>query len=155
MCWLSDLLGKLKPKPEIRSVMSVPLAAVKAELEELGIEYMMKDKYVADHLLYHTDEAVWQEIVPLISRRGYHYAGAPEVPDCDDYAKRASVEAAFRFHLDCFEAWGDSPYGRHAFNLVRVGEKEYRIFEPNKAFREAGRLMKLGESGYKPDSWRI
>ncbi|MBW2560825.1 MAG: hypothetical protein JRE40_08220, partial [Deltaproteobacteria bacterium] len=93
---------------------------------------------------------------------GEHYIYTPESPDCDDYAKKASVEAAFQFHLSCLECWGETPYkseknptGRHAFSLVRIGKKSYRIFEPNAAFEEAGELFKFGEHGYVPDAWRI
>jgi len=149
MSWLWFL------RPRIKNIVKVPFGTVKAELEELGIEYMLKDKYVADLKIYYTDEGNWQKVIPWVSHYVYYQSQTPEVPDCDDAAKRASVEAAFKFHLHCLTVWGDSPYGRHAYSLVKIGEKLYRIFEPNKAFKEAGRLMKLGENGYGPDSWRI
>ena len=162
MCWLSDLFKKEKPKPQLKQIIAVPWHSIISELTELGLELMLKDKFQPDKYTYHVDEEDWRKVVPYLTFSGEYYVYTPEAPDCDDYAKKASAEASFQFHLSCFECWGDSPYispdnptGRHAFSLVRVGAKDYRIFEPNAAFEEAGELFKFGEHEYKPDAWRL
>ena len=164
MCWLSKLFKPEleKPKPILKQIRAVSWGKVVSELNELGVELMLKDKFQPDSYVYHVDEEDWQKLVPYLTFSGEYYMLTPEAPDCDDYAKKASAEAAFQFHLSCLECWGETPYrsetnptGRHAFGLVRIAEKNYRIFEPNAAFEEAGELFEFGEHGYMPDSWRL
>ena len=154
LCMLCD--NKEEPLlPQLKQITSVAWETVVAELGELGLELINKDKFRPDSRIYHVDEEDWRQVIPYLTFSGEYYVYTPEAPDCDDYAKRASVEAAFEFHLSCLECWGGTPYGRHAFGLVRVGTEDYRIFEPNAAFEEAGELFRFDEYGYVPDCWRI
>lgn len=162
MCELNKFRPVVVPKPALKAIRAVPWQTVVAELNELGLELMLKAKFPPDRYLYHVDEEDWGKLVPHLTFSGESYIYTPEAPDCDDYAKKASAEAAFLFHVSCLECWGSTPYrsesnptGRHAFNLVRIAPKQYRIFEPNAAFEEAGALFKFGENDYIPDSWRI
>lgn len=163
MCWLSRVLKKgAEEKPAIGSIRGVPWATIKAELDELGLELINKENFQPDRYTYHPAKASkWAELVPWLTFPAEGYVNAPESPDCDEYAKRASVEASFQFHLTCFECWGYRPDPetgepvRHAFSLVRRRPGDYRVFEPNAGFIEAGELFKFGEYGYKPDCWRL
>jgi len=145
---------KEEPKPQVKQIIAVPWDTVVAELKGLGLVLINKDGFQPDYYIQYVDEEDWQKLVPFLTFSGEYYVlGIEPLPDCDDYAKKASVEAAFKFHVSCLETWGDTPYGRHAFSLVKVGEKAYRIFEPNAGFEEAGELFKFGE--YRPDCWRL
>ena len=173
---MCDFGKKLKQKRETRPVLKeirgVPGEKVVAELKELGLELMLKAKFQQDRYIYHVGLAGWEKLVPylVISGKSYLFPPespiqrilTPEAPDCDDYSKRASATAAFEFGVSCLGCQGATPYkseknptGRHAFNLVRVGDGDYRIFEPNAAFEEAGELFRFGEHGYIPDAWRL
>ena len=124
-----------------------------AELEELGVKLMLKPEYVPDSAVRHTDEVSWALIAPhLVYPADYYVEG---VVDCDDYARWASTDSSKLFKMNgCLECWGDSKWGYHAYGLVRVAPKEYRVFESNAGAPYAGQLMKFGENGYMPKSWK-
>lgn len=156
MSWLSKLFTSKRKKPTVKQIYSVSWSTVKQELTELGLELMLKEGYKPDQAIYYCDEEDWKKLVPFLTFSGEPlFIGTEAIPDCDDWAKKASVEAAFEFHVSCLETWGNTPYSRHAFSLVKKGDKAYDIFEPNAAFGEAGELFHIGEHSYNPNCWRL
>lgn len=122
------------------------------ELEELGLELMLKEKYPPDRIVSYTDRESWEKMVPFLTYPAEEYVS--QACDCDNYAKKASADAAFLFKLEgCLQCWGNIP-GYHAFNMVYTGKKTYALFEPNAGFVWAGKLFKPGDNEYQPKSWK-
>ncbi len=127
---------------------------LKAELEALGVQCMLKAEHVPDSFVWHTDEENWARIMPFLVYPADLYVEG--VADCDDYARWAAADSSKLFKLNgCLECWGDSPWGYHAYSLVRVAPGEYRISEPNAGAPWAGELLRFGSHGYRPLFWRL
>ena len=123
------------------------------ELQVLGVELMLKPEHVPDAVVKHTDEGGWAKIAPFLVYPADYYV--EQVADCDDYSIWAAADSSRLFKLNgCLECWGDSQWGFHAYSLVRIAPKVYRVFEPNAGAPYAGQLMKFGENGYVPGSWK-
>jgi len=162
-CSICQALSEEEKLPEVERTF-VKYSEMRAKLEAVGLECMIKDKpgMKPDYWVACTERETWQKLVPYLTFPAEYYIG--ESPDCDDYAKRASVEASFKFHLgSCLQAWGWRPdpsdpdkQVRHAFNLVYLpdDEKLYALFEPNAGFIEAGQLFDYGDFGYRPLQWK-
>jgi len=136
--------------PEVR-VIEVPYSQCIDELATLGIEWQRKAKYKPDYIVRHTTLEGWKLILPylIFSAHWYIFEGA----DCDDYAVWAKAKASRLFKLHVFETWGTMPLGRHAWNMVRYGEKSYVFFDSNAGFDVAGKLFANGEYGRQAKSW--
>ena len=149
----------VKPDTTKLTMIGVDYNKIVTELESIGIHIMCTQQ--PDHRLFNLNLANSKLLVPFYSYSGEGYVFNPEAPDCNDYAKLASAEAAFSHHA-VLEVWGRTPYtsdnnptGRHAWNLWRVGTGLYKMSEPNAGFLYAGELFDIGGHGYYPDSWRI
>ena len=152
----AQLLKQLE-KPQRPSVVySMPFQNLITELKEWGIEWMCKTQYRPDRKVLYTNKEEWNKIVPFLVSPADRYVA--EGSDCDDYGKMASAKTAIDFGLNgCMECWGDSPLGRHGFNLLIVGTehcRQYRLMEPNAGFLFAGELFPISQNGYHPDSWK-
>ena len=123
------------------------------ELAELGLEEMVKPQFRPDAIIRYTDRESWAKMVPFLTFSAEYYVkyGC----DCDDYRKRASAEAAFRFQLNgCLEVRGGTPLGLHGWNIVYTGGATFAMFEPNAGFWYAGELFDAGDYDYQPEAWR-
>lgn len=150
---IQELEAELHPVVPDYPIFKVPWQIIVSELNALNIECMLKKVCIPDSYIYHTDEAGWNGIIPFLTFPADMYVS---IVDCDDYARKATSDSAWLFGLNgCLECWGNITEGYHAFNLVRIGEKEYRLFEPNAGFPWAGELFKIGENGYQPKYWRL
>jgi len=127
---------------------------LKSELGVLGIQCMLKSEHIADDFIRHTDKENWTKIMPfLVYSADYYVSG---VADCDDYSRWAAADSSRLFKLNgCLECWGESKWGYHAYNLIRIAPNEYRISEPNAGAPWAGELLKFGEESYLPQYWRL
>jgi len=127
---------------------------LKRNLEELGLECMLKAKFVPDTKVTYTTEEAWGKMVSFLTYPADYYVAELEI-DCDDYSKWTAADASKKFKLSgCLQCWGNMPLGYHAFSLVVTGPKSYKLFEPNAGFGCAGELFASGDFGYQPKSWK-
>lgn len=153
------------PEPPIEKPSGYPefqiyWTQLKKDLAELGIECRLKDKFAPDAKVFYTDEESWAKIVPHLVYPAEYYVS--QAADCDEYAKKASVDASFEFQLNgCLQAWGRHDVA-HAFGLVITGPKTFKLFEPNAGFPWAGQLFDPEEllapdeeNGYTIESWNL
>jgi len=142
--------GSFEPKDYPRYEATWP--DVVSELKSLGIELMLKDGFMPDFVVSYTDKESWDKIIPYLTFPADMYVDGDA--DCDDYSKLASAKSAMSFKRNgCFQVWGDSPNGYHAFNIVKT-EKSYMLFEPNAGFKHTGELFRNGQYGYLARSWK-
>jgi len=157
---LVNSLFKDKPVvlPEVNKTL-IAWATIIQELAHLGIECQLKDNYAYPDMQVHTtDEEGWNKIVPFLTYSGQLYVA--EDADCEDYARWASSDASKIFRLgSCLQCWGNvsnsQANGSHAWNMVRVGEGDWRLFDANAGFDCSGSLFKIGENGYHCGSWKV
>ena len=134
-------------------------ATIIQELAQIGLECQLKDNYSYPDMKVHTtDLEGWNKIVPFLTYSGDLYVA--EDADCEDYARWASSDASKIFRLgSCLQCWGNvsnsQANGSHAWNLVRVGGGDWRLFDANAGFDCSGSLFKIGEKGYTPRSWKM
>jgi len=121
-------------------------------LDELGLDCMLKSKYIPDSIVSYTDKESWAKIVPYLTLPADLYVNKDA--DCDDYSQWAAAESSMKFKRKCLQCWGNTPYGYHAFNMVQVAHNKYMYFEPNAGFPFAGKLFNAGEHGYIPEAWK-
>ena len=105
---------------------------------------------IPDKHFFYTDDASWELIQKSLTYPADYFVSV-ERKDCDDYSKKASADGSFYYGLNVLQAWGDSPEGFHAFNLVMVNLNSWRVFEPNAGFACAGKLMELANK----DGWLV
>ena len=128
----------------------IAFGELKAELANLGIRCMTD---MPDSKKRYTDFETMKEIIPWLTYRADYYIAQLEI-NCDDYALWAAADARRIFDIQgVWQAWGDSPLGYHAFNIVRT-EKGYFLFEPNSGFPFAGVLFEIGGNEYVPKVWK-
>jgi len=153
MCF-SKLFKKKEELPADYPVYQIRWEDLKTVMDSYNLELMLKDQFKPDSYIYFTGRLDWDKLLPYLTYSAELYAEV-ERRDCDDYSKKASADAAWLFGLGCIQVWGDTPYGRHAFNLVITSPTTVKIFEPNAGFECAGELMDLeNEYGWKADSWK-
>ncbi len=141
------------PKPTDYPYYEESWSQFTASLSELGLELMLKPQFAPDYKVSYTNKDSWAKIVPYLVFPADLYV--EEDADCDDYSKAASVKSSMVFKRNgCVQCWGDTPLGRHAFGLVKTGEKSFMLFEPNGGFPFAGTLFKNGEHQYQALSWK-
>ena len=150
---MSQELLQLKPSIAVAPVLQMPWSQAAAVLAGLGIEPMVQPQDMPDVDVYYTTEKQWKMLIPSLAYPADKYIASQT--DCDDYSKKASADSSWHFGLNCIQAWGDTPYGYHAFNLVFISGIEVRIFEPNAGFECAGELMRLdNDYGWTPRRWK-
>jgi len=141
-------------KPTDYKVFSMHWEDLVSLLTENGLEIMLKANFEPDYDIYYSDEEGWASIVPFLTYSAEYFAES-ERKDCDDYSKKAAADAGFDFGLYGVQAWGDSPYGRHAFDLAITSPTTFKLWEPNAGFVEvAGGLFEQGEYGWRARSWK-
>ena len=135
-------------------IYEMPRSQMIEELAELGLECQLKSKFAfPDIMVSYTDEKSWAKLIPFLTYPADEYV--EEDCDCDNYAKKASADAAFLFKLEgCLQCWGKMPLGPHAWGLVICGHRRYKLFEPNSGFPYAGELFAEGENSYLSKSWK-
>jgi len=142
------------PAPFTFPVYYMHWDTLKALLESKGLRCQIEDGDKPDNYHYYTDLASWTVLFKDLIFLAENYA-LYERRDCDDYAKKASAEAAWKHGLGCLQVYGNTPDGRHAFGLVVVSETDVRIFDPNSVFECAGELLELNNKyGWAPDCWK-
>jgi len=154
---LATCLSDKEPLPTNYPRYVITWKELIANLDELGLELMLKSKFKPDYNVSYTDETGWAKIIPYLVFPADMYVA--EDADCDDYAKAASAKAAMEFKRNgCFQCWGtvdnEQAKGRHAFNLVITGVKSFKLFDPNSGFPYAGKLFGQGEYGYIARAWK-
>lgn len=125
------------------------------EMEEMGLELMLKKEFVPDRVVRTTNEESWRKIAPFLVYPADEYV--EQGCDCDNYAMRASVDASFLCKLEgCRQTWGDSKWGYHAYSLVVIGPAplKYKLIENNAGAPYAGELLNFGDYEYMPKSWK-
>ncbi|GAI73166.1 unnamed protein product, partial [marine sediment metagenome] len=84
------------------------------ELADLGLELMLKPGFKPDALVPYTNRESYAKMVPFLTYPADEYV--VHGCDCDNYAKKASADAAFRYKVEgCLQVWGDTPLGYHAW----------------------------------------
>jgi len=137
-------------------VFTASWSDIKKELTALGLKPMEHDEDVPDDFFYYTDEESWAKILPSLTYSPKYF---PQVQrkDCDDYSKKASADSSFYFGFNCIQDWGYTPPGYHAFNLVKfgLGQKQWKIFEPNEGYECSGQLLPLNNTfGWVSRKWK-
>tara|TARA_Y100000310_G_scaffold276879_1_gene294330 strand:+ start:3638 stop:4174 length:537 start_codon:yes stop_codon:yes gene_type:complete len=145
------------PNPEVSDfpVYGESWGDTRKSLEDLGMFPMTED--MPDKMFYYTDLSVWEQILISLTFSGDIFA-EEERRDCDDYSKLASAVSGFVYGLNCVQAWGESPYGYHAYNMVKIPDGEgsaWRVFEPNAGFEVAGELFEFKNTyGWNAQKWK-
>ncbi len=141
---------KKKTTLPVVSLSKLPWEELEDTLAGMGISLILTQK--PDDFVQYTSELEWRKVLPYLTISAeYAVNGA----DCDDYARKASVDASILFGLSgCLECWGDTPMGYHAFNLVILSPHSFALFESNAGFEWAGSLFQIGENGYSPKGWK-
>ena len=122
------------------------------ELQALGITWMCNA--APESRVFYTDENILAKIIPFLTYPADYYVASLKI-DCDDYSLWAQADVSKIFNLNSvFQTWGYVPEGYHAFSLAKVGDNQYRIWEPNAGFAVAGELFEIGTYGYKPEKWK-
>lgn len=136
---------KQPPKPEIK-LLSMNGRAASGEVNRLGLKLMYTTllDYSTDY--FYTDDKGWAEVFDYI----YFVFDMPPYlsarMDCEDFAFlfKSLVSALFGLNYFAFII-GDSPGGKHAFNLFRT-DTGFLLFEP-----QLGTFFEIGDKGYKPE----
>ena len=75
--------------------------------------------------------------------------------DCENYALKAMSVCAERYSLNTMGmVIGDTPLGRHGFNVICIYDNanvNLMLWEPNDGFEFSGSPFEIGEYGYQPD----
>jgi len=167
MCWSKLFGGKQRVEEEVTEeegnflpepkkfdypVSSLNWTAIRKELQALGLGEMTDD--MPDKDFFFTDEEGWERIFPELTYPAEYFADF-ERRDCDDYSKKASADSSFYYGLNCLQVWGNTPYGFHAFSMVRLSSGDWKLFEPNASFECAGELLGLkNKYGWEPIKWK-
>ena len=117
-----------------------------SQLTELKLKMPMG---VLDWTYYYTDLESWGKLLLDLTFKSSLYQ--KDKFDCDNLALKAMTLCAERYGLNTFGmAIGNTPLGRHAFNIFYFGEG-FMLFEPNEGFQFSGSAFKLGDFGYEPE----
>ena len=136
-------------------IYKIRWSAAVSELEQLGIECMIKDD-APDAEVYYTDEESLVKMVKFLVYPADWYVSNIEI-DCDDYSKWASADMSRNFGLWGFQVFGnvknEQAEGYHAWSMAKtpIG---YKLWDANAGFEYAGKLFKLGEHGYESKRWK-
>jgi len=136
------------PKPEIE-LLGVGGGVVQREVTGMGLKLMYPNLLDGWNAYYYTNDEGWAEIFNYI----YCVFDMPpylaQRMDCEDFAflLKGLVSALFGLNYFAFII-GDSPGGKHAFNLFRTDTGQL-LFEP-----QLGTFFSIGDKGYKPE-WAL
>lgn len=73
--------------------------------------------------------------------------------DCENYALKAMNACAERYGLNTLcMVIGNTPQGRHGFNIFYYGGDGFMLWEPNEGYSFSGSAFEIGEYGYRPDT---
>jgi len=126
---------------------------VRDELAVLGIKCMYAEEDLPDFKVVSASLDSLIRMIPFLTYPADNYVA--EVADCDDYAMWAASDARRIFKVNgIFQVWGDTPLGFHAWNIARVGDGYYRMFDANAGFPFAGTTFSAGENEYVPKKWK-
>ena len=132
--------------------LQIPLNTIKAELTAVGIQPMFTAD--PDDNAYCVDEDSLRRIIPFLTFPAEYYVANLDI-DCDDYALWASAFARLLFNVNgIFQAWGQMDLGYHAFNIARVSDNKYKLFDANAGFPWAGEPFEIGGNSYRPDKFK-
>lgn len=140
---------KVQPIQHIPSFKeySLPRENLYLAISKLGLEIPMG---MFDSWYYHSDMEGWGKILwdLVFDSRLYKQ----DIFDCEDYAIKAFIVCRERYGLNGLAAVvGDTPYGRHGFNMFFHGDG-FMLFEPNAGFDFSMEgAFEIGGHGYKPE----
>lgn len=101
-----------------------------------------------DGTYWTTDAKGWSEVLSRLVASPFAYKD--EVNDCEDIALEAMVACSREYGLNTLGmAIGNSPQGRHAFNLFLIDGIDLWVFEPQDVM--GIQYFPLGEQGYTVD----
>ena len=144
-------MSKFKPQPPIIHIPSFTeykLSTGEFRLELLELE-LSRPFGMLDEWYYFTDTEGWGKILWDLTFNSSLYKA--DRFDCENFALKAMSVCAERYGLNTFGVViGDTPQGRHGFNIFFTGKK-FLLWEPNDGYPQAGMPFKIGDFGYIPD----
>ena len=149
---LDEYIAYVRKQVGTINLQETTLAIVKTELKALGITPMFTT--APDYKVFYPDEVSLEKMIPFLTFSAEYYIAKLGI-DCDDYAMWAAALARLIFECNgIYQAWGNMDLGYHAFNIVKVGENLYRLWEPNSGFAWAGEPFEIGTHNYLPDKFK-
>lgn len=141
---------KFQPIIHIPSFKEYTISGVELQsgLEEIGLTLPMGR---LDSWYYYTDLEGWLNVIynMLFKSVLYKY----DKFDCENYALKAMNASAEKYGLNAFGMTiGDTPLGRHGFNILLIHEMGFHLWEPNDGFELSGAVFEIGDNGYLPDT---
>ena len=149
---LEDYIDYVREQAGPIALNETTLDVVKTELGGMGLRVMLTSD--PDIKVFYPDEESLTRMLPFLTFSGEYYIANLDI-DCDDYAMWAAAFSRLIFQRNgIYQAWGWMDLGYHAFNVAKVGENKYLLFEPNAAFPYAGEPFEIGVNNYIPDKWK-
>ena len=121
-------------------------AELREKMTALGLSIPLG---MLDYWYYYTDLEGWGTVLWDLVFKSSLYR--QDRFDCENYALKAMMVCAERYGLNTMAmAIGESPYGRHGFNLFYFGEG-VMLWEPNEGFDWSGQPFEIGGNNYQPE----